>query len=72
MTTCAPNAVKKSNFCRNGAADFITNVLLGIIALLVLTLLILLFVGCKLKRFACVRCCEKKRTKDGKKFKWIL
>lgn len=52
-----------NNHRQNGAADFITYVLLGIIALLVLTLLILLFAGCKLKRFACARCCAKKRTK---------
>lgn len=60
-------AVKKLNFCRNGAADFITYVLLGIVALLVLTLLILLFVGFKLKRYECARCCGKKRTENGKK-----
>lgn len=35
--------------------------------MLVLTLLILLFVGFKLKRYECARCCGKKRTENGKK-----
>lgn len=53
-----------NNHQQNGAADFITYVLLGIVALLVLTLLILLFVGFKLKRYECARCCGKKRTEN--------